>query len=69
MEGKPMKNGMQVTVETPQGGVTATVTSGRIGSARVEPDGTVSISFIPIIEPDQAEEAQERTINGFVSGE
>lgn len=42
---------MQVTIETPQGGVTATVTDGFIGNAQVDPDGAVNIAFFPAEKP------------------
>jgi len=48
-----MVNGMQVTIETPQDGVTATVTGGLIGNAQVDPDGVVNIRFFPTEAPPE----------------
>ena len=48
---------MQVTIETPQGGVTTTVTDGFVANAQLDPDGVVTISFFPMERPpdDDAE--------------
>ena len=48
-----MENGMQVTIETPQGSVTATITGGMIGSAEVAPDGGIRLSFFPMEAPPE----------------
>lgn len=42
---------MQVTIETPQGSVTATVQDGFIGNAQIDPDGVVTITFFPMEKP------------------
>lgn len=48
---------MKVTLETANGPVTATVGSGFIANAQVDPDGVVTISFFPMERPpdDDAE--------------
>jgi hypothetical protein len=48
---------MKVTLETPNGPVTAAVDDGFIANAQVDPDGVVTISFFPMERPpnDDAE--------------
>jgi hypothetical protein len=42
---------MKVTLETPNGPVIASVDDGFIANAQVDPDGVVTISFIPMERP------------------
>ncbi len=50
---------MKLTIETPQGTVTATVSEGFIGNAEITPEGAVIFSLIPdgLPEPDAKDES------------
>jgi len=42
---------MEVILKTPNGTITATVDSGFIANAQVDPDGVVTIGFYPLERP------------------